>query len=115
MGVCLLLQACPSSWRCLSPPPGLSIVMGAVLRRIPLAVLFGIFLYMGVTSLSGIQLSQRLLLILMPAKHHPEQPYVTKVGLGSMEMGRWGDGGTPRDPSAGDGLDDWRISWDLRS
>ena len=77
--------------------------MGAVLRRIPLAVLFGIFLYMGVTSLSGIQLSQRLLLILMPAKHHPEQPYVTKVGLGSMEMGRRGDGGTPRDPSAGDG------------
>ncbi|XP_005395563.1 PREDICTED: anion exchange protein 3 isoform X2 [Chinchilla lanigera] len=59
---------------------GLSIVMGAVLRRIPLAVLFGIFLYMGVTSLSGIQLSQRLLLILMPAKHHPEQPYVTKLG-----------------------------------
>ena len=59
--------------------------MGAVLRRIPLAVLFGIFLYMGVTSLSGIQLSQRLLLILMPAKHHPEQPYVTKVGLGSMD------------------------------
>ncbi|KAG3275346.1 solute carrier family 4 member 3, transcript variant X2 [Ictidomys tridecemlineatus] len=57
---------------------GLSIVMGAVLRRIPLAVLFGIFLYMGVTSLSGIQLSQRLLLIFMPAKHHPEQPYVTK-------------------------------------
>lgn len=65
--------------------------MGAVLRRIPLAVLFGIFLYMGVTSLSGIQLSQRLLLILMPAKHHPEQPYVTKVGPGSMAVGRWGD------------------------
>lgn len=66
--------------------------MGAVLRRIPLAVLFGIFLYMGVTSLSGIQLSQRLLLILMPAKHHPEQPYVTKVGPGSVEVGRWPDG-----------------------
>lgn len=69
------------------PPPGLSIVMGAVLRRIPLAVLFGIFLYMGVTSLSGIQLSQRLLLIFMPAKHHPEQPYVTKVRPGCMELG----------------------------
>jgi solute carrier family 4 anion exchanger 3 len=51
-------------------------------------VLFGIFLYMGVTSLSGIQLSQRLLLILMPAKHHPEQPYVTKVGTGSLEVER---------------------------
>lgn len=80
--------------------------MGAVLRRIPLAVLFGIFLYMGVTSLSGIQLSQRLLLILMPAKHHPEQPYVTKVrpaqggqrddnGEGG---GRWG-----RSPWRGEG------------
>lgn len=63
--------------------------MGAVLRQIPLAVLFGIFLYMGVTSLSGIQLSQRLLLIFMPAKHHPEQPYVTKVRPGSMEVGSW--------------------------
>lgn len=63
--------------------------MGAVLRRIPLAVLFGIFLYMGVTSLSGIQLSQRLLLIFMPAKHHPEQPYVTKVRPGSTGWG-WG-------------------------
>jgi hypothetical protein len=38
-----------SGWS-VSPPPGLSIVMGAVLRRIPLAVLFGIFLYMGVVS-----------------------------------------------------------------
>nr|XP_048315182.1 anion exchange protein 3 isoform X1 [Myodes glareolus]XP_048315184.1 anion exchange protein 3 isoform X1 [Myodes glareolus] len=65
---------------------GLSIVMGAVLRRIPLAVLFGIFLYMGVTSLSGIQLSQRLLLIFMPAKHHPEQPYVTKVKTWRMHL-----------------------------
>lgn len=76
-----------SGWA-VSPLPGLSIVMGAVLRRIPLAVLFGIFLYMGVTSLSGIQLSQRLLLIFMPAKHHPEQPYVTKVGPGRVELGR---------------------------
>ncbi|XP_024899077.1 anion exchange protein 3 isoform X2 [Pteropus alecto] len=74
------------SGRSVSPPPGLSIVMGAVLRRIPLAVLFGIFLYMGVTSLSGIQLSQRLLLILMPAKHHPEQPYVTKVKTWRMHL-----------------------------
>lgn len=78
--------------------------MGAVLRRIPLAVLFGIFLYMGVTSLSGIQLSQRLLLIFMPAKHHPEQPYVTKVRPRCMQPGEGGrvqdagreSGGTPR-------------------
>ncbi|XP_007501706.1 anion exchange protein 3 isoform X8 [Monodelphis domestica] len=65
---------------------GLSIVMGPMLRRIPLAVLFGIFLYMGVTSLIGIQLSQRLLLLLMPAKHHPDEPYVTKVKTWRMHL-----------------------------
>ncbi|XP_051839433.1 anion exchange protein 3 isoform X2 [Antechinus flavipes] len=65
---------------------GLSIVMGPMLRRIPLAVLFGIFLYMGVTSLSGIQLSERVVLLLMPAKHHPDEPYVTKVKTWRMHL-----------------------------
>lgn len=59
--------------------------MGNVLRQIPLAVLFGIFLYMGVTSLTGIQLYERLLLIFMPSKHHPDHIYVVKVG----EQGGW--------------------------
>ncbi|XP_019493888.1 PREDICTED: anion exchange protein 3 isoform X8 [Hipposideros armiger] len=86
VGLPILAGLCERSGRSVSPPPGLSIVMGAVLRRIPLAVLFGIFLYMGVTSLSGIQLSQRLLLIFMPAKHHPEQPYVTKVKTWRMHL-----------------------------
>ncbi|NWY07240.1 B3A2 protein, partial [Nothoprocta ornata] len=58
---------------------GLSIVIGDLLRQIPLAVLFGIFLYMGVTSLNGIQFYERLQLLLMPPKHHPDVPYVKKV------------------------------------
>ncbi|XP_026517256.1 anion exchange protein 2-like, partial [Terrapene carolina triunguis] len=60
-------------------PPGLSIVIGDLLRHIPLAVLFGIFLYMGVTSLNGIQFYERLHLLLMPPKHHPDVTYVKKV------------------------------------
>ncbi|NXG39501.1 B3A2 protein, partial [Dromaius novaehollandiae] len=63
---------------------GLSIVIGDLLRQIPLAVLFGIFLYMGVTSLNGIQFYERLQLLLMPPKHHPDVTYVKKVG------GSWG-------------------------
>ncbi|KAB0405530.1 hypothetical protein E2I00_002683, partial [Balaenoptera physalus] len=47
---------------------GLSILMGPILSHIPLAVLFGIFLYMGVTSLSGIQLFDRILLLFKPRK-----------------------------------------------
>ncbi|XP_059915120.1 anion exchange protein 2a isoform X1 [Gadus macrocephalus] len=65
---------------------GLSIVMGEVLRQIPLPVLFGIFLYMGVMSLNGIQLTDRLLLLMMPAKYHPDLSYVTKVRTVRMHL-----------------------------
>lgn len=58
---------------------GLSIVIGDLLRQIPIAVLFGIFLYMGVMSLNGIQLTERILLLLMPPKYHPDHTYVRKV------------------------------------
>ena len=54
-------------------------MIGEVLRQIPLAVLFGIFLYMGVMSLNGIQLTERLILLLMPPKYHPDHNYVRKV------------------------------------
>ncbi|CAM9339868.1 unnamed protein product [Lampetra fluviatilis] len=65
---------------------GLSVVLGEVLRRIPLAVLFGIFLYMGVTSVNGIQMYDRLLLAFMPAKHHPDSAYASKVKTWRMNM-----------------------------
>uniref|UniRef100_A0A9J8B739 Anion exchange protein n=1 Tax=Cyprinus carpio carpio TaxID=630221 RepID=A0A9J8B739_CYPCA len=55
---------------------GLSIVIGDLLRQIPIAVLFGIFLYMGVMSLNGIQMTERILLLLMPPKYHPDHTYV---------------------------------------
>lgn len=60
-------------------PTGVSILMEPILKYIPLAVLFGIFLYMGVTSLFGIQLFDRILLLLKPPKYHPDEPYVTRV------------------------------------
>ncbi|XP_005992276.1 band 3 anion transport protein [Latimeria chalumnae] len=65
---------------------GLSILMEPILKLIPLAVLFGIFLYMGVTSLYGIQLYDRLLLLLMPPKYHPDQIYVKKVKTLKMHL-----------------------------
>ncbi|XP_042192104.1 anion exchange protein 3 [Callorhinchus milii] len=65
---------------------GLSIVMGEILRLIPLSVLFGIFLYMGVTSLTGIQLYERTLLMFTPTKHHPDHTFVTKVKTWRMNL-----------------------------
>uniref|UniRef100_A0A8C8LLE1 Anion exchange protein n=1 Tax=Oncorhynchus tshawytscha TaxID=74940 RepID=A0A8C8LLE1_ONCTS len=60
---------------------GLSIVIGDLLRQIPIAVLFGIFLYMGVMSLNGIQFTERLMLLLMPPKYHPDHTYVKTLRM----------------------------------
>lgn len=65
---------------------GMSVVIGPLLRQIPLAVLFGIFLYMGVMSLNGIQLTERMMLLLMPPKYHPDHTYVRKVRTLRMHL-----------------------------
>lgn len=75
---CLSLSPSPSHLFIFSFP-GMSIVIGDLLRQIPIAVLFGIFLYMGVMSLNGIQLTERIQLLLMPPKYHPDHMYVRKV------------------------------------
>ena len=58
---------------------GVSVLLAPILKLVPFAVLFGVFLYMGVSSLSGIQMLERFFLMLMPAEYHPDKPYVTQV------------------------------------
>ncbi|XP_056607836.1 solute carrier family 4 member 1a (Diego blood group) [Triplophysa dalaica] len=65
---------------------GVSILMEPILKMIPMTALFGIFLYMGITSLSGIQLWDRILLLIMPKKHHPAVPFVTHVPTMRMHL-----------------------------
>ncbi|XP_014014113.1 solute carrier family 4 member 1b (Diego blood group) [Salmo salar] len=65
---------------------GLSILMEPILKMIPMTALFGIFLYMGITSLNGIQLWDRILLLLVPKKYHPNEPYATRVSTGRMHI-----------------------------
>ncbi|XP_034458477.1 electrogenic sodium bicarbonate cotransporter 1-like isoform X1 [Hippoglossus hippoglossus] len=58
---------------------GLSVFMAPILKFIPMPVLYGVFLYMGVASLNGVQFMDRLLLVLMPAKHQPDLIYLRHV------------------------------------
>ena len=59
-----------------------SMFLGVVLKFIPTSVLFGVFLYMGVASLSSIQLFSRIILLLTPTKHHPvDVGYVRHVRI----------------------------------
>ncbi|XP_055373178.1 anion exchange protein 3-like [Condylostylus longicornis] len=65
---------------------GLSVNMAPLLRLIPMAVLFGVFLYMGVASMTGVQFFDRLWLFFMPVKHHPPVPYVKRVPTWKMHL-----------------------------
>ncbi|XP_053666637.1 band 3 anion transport protein isoform X3 [Anopheles marshallii] len=65
---------------------GLSVTMAPILRLIPMSVLFGVFLYMGIASMSGVQFFERLRLYLMPVKHHPQVPFVRRVPTWKMHL-----------------------------
>ena len=54
---------------------GLSVFFTPLLRLIPMPVLYGVFLYMGFSSLKGNQLVDRMLLFFMPQKHQPSELY----------------------------------------
>uniref|UniRef100_A0A3Q2P1P8 Anion exchange protein n=1 Tax=Fundulus heteroclitus TaxID=8078 RepID=A0A3Q2P1P8_FUNHE len=60
---------------------GCSVFMTSVLKFIPMPVLYGVFLYMGASSLRGIQFFDRLRLFGMPAKHQPDFIYLRHVPL----------------------------------
>ncbi|CAG07774.1 unnamed protein product, partial [Tetraodon nigroviridis] len=53
---------------------------------IPMPVLYGVFLYMGVASLNGVQFMDRLKLLLMPAKHQPDLVYLRHVPLRKVHL-----------------------------
>lgn len=61
--------------------PGISILLAPALNRIPVPVMFGVLLYLGVCSLSGIQLVDRFIMMFMPHKYHPDVQYVRKVSF----------------------------------
>ncbi|KAI3359586.1 hypothetical protein L3Q82_013987 [Scortum barcoo] len=65
---------------------GVSIYMEPILKMIPMTALFGIFLYMGITSLSGIQMWDRMLLLITPKKYHPSDAYATRVQTWRMHL-----------------------------
>uniref|UniRef100_A0A8C0F6U1 Anion exchange protein n=1 Tax=Bubo bubo TaxID=30461 RepID=A0A8C0F6U1_BUBBB len=65
---------------------GCSVFFTSLLKLIPMPVLYGIFLYMGVSSLRGIQFFDRLKLFCMPAKHQPDFLYLRHVPLRKVHL-----------------------------
>ncbi|CAL8401668.1 unnamed protein product [Arctogadus glacialis] len=65
---------------------GCSVFMTGALQFIPMPVLYGVFLYMGASSLKGIQFFDRLQLFGMPAKHQPDFIYLRHVPLRKVHL-----------------------------
>ncbi|XP_037649627.1 sodium-driven chloride bicarbonate exchanger-like isoform X15 [Sebastes umbrosus] len=65
---------------------GCSVFMTSVLKFIPMPVLYGVFLYMGVSSLKGIQFFDRIKLFGMPSKHQPDLIYLRYVPLWKVHI-----------------------------
>ncbi|XP_048508728.1 electrogenic sodium bicarbonate cotransporter 1 isoform X2 [Athalia rosae] len=60
---------------------GCSVFLTSMLRHIPMPVLFGVFLYMGVASLKGLQFFDRILIMLMPVKYQPDYMFLRQVPI----------------------------------
>ncbi|BFZ21894.1 hypothetical protein BsWGS_24933 [Bradybaena similaris] len=65
---------------------GTSVLFTTVLQFIPLAVLYGVFLYMGVAALKGMQFIDRLLLMFKPAKYQPDYTYLRHVPIKRVHL-----------------------------
>ncbi|XP_059504123.1 electrogenic sodium bicarbonate cotransporter 1-like isoform X2 [Stegostoma tigrinum] len=65
---------------------GVSVFIAPILKYIPMPVLYGVFLYMGVASLKGVQFMDRLKLVLMPTKHQPDFIYLRHVPLRRIHL-----------------------------
>ncbi|XP_041622490.1 anion exchange protein 4 isoform X5 [Vulpes lagopus] len=65
---------------------GTSIFLAPVLKFIPMPVLYGIFLNMGVAAMSSTQFTKRVQLLLMPAKHQPDLLLLRHVSLSRVHL-----------------------------
>nr|XP_033341470.1 electrogenic sodium bicarbonate cotransporter 1 isoform X2 [Megalopta genalis] len=65
---------------------GCSVLLTPMLSHIPMPVLFGVFLYMGVASLKGLQFFDRILIMLMPVKYQPDYMFLRQVPLKRVHL-----------------------------
>ncbi|XP_071103626.1 sodium-driven chloride bicarbonate exchanger-like isoform X4 [Haliotis cracherodii] len=65
---------------------GLSVLLTSILKYIPMAVLYGVFLYMGVSSLRGMELVDRVMILFMPAKYQTDLMYLRHVRIGRVHL-----------------------------
>merc|ERR1711988_1409626 len=66
---------------------GMAVFLAPCLKYLPKAVLYGVFLFMGVSSLNGNELFERLALwTIWDSRKYPQYPYLQKVSVKGVHM-----------------------------
>ncbi|XP_060084427.1 electrogenic sodium bicarbonate cotransporter 1-like [Ylistrum balloti] len=65
---------------------GLAVLITSILKYIPMPVLYGVFFYMGVSALNGMQLVERIMIMFMPQKYQPDYKYLRYVPLARVHL-----------------------------
>ncbi|VIO88821.1 Uncharacterized protein BM_BM9545 [Brugia malayi] len=65
---------------------GFSVFITPVIKLVPLPVLIGIFLYMGVVSMLGLQFIQRIAMLFMPIKYQPDYVWLRLVRMKRVHL-----------------------------
>ncbi|VDK65269.1 unnamed protein product [Onchocerca ochengi] len=65
---------------------GFSVFITPVIKLVPLPVLIGIFLYMGVMSMLGLQFIQRIAMLFMPIKYQPDYIWLRLVRMKRVHL-----------------------------
>lgn len=58
---------------------GASVFLTPLLRYVPMPVLYGVFLYLGVSSVKKLEILHRLALFFMPVKYMPDYAFLRRV------------------------------------
>ncbi|CAF4743297.1 unnamed protein product [Rotaria sp. Silwood2] len=61
-----------------------TIFAAPIIRKIPVAALFGIFLYFGIVSISGTQLFSRIKMTFIPTKYYSNIGYLRRVYITTL-------------------------------
>ena len=65
---------------------GMSLLVLELLQLLPMPVLYGVFLFMGLSSLPGLQFYQRFLFFFMQPSKYPKTPYTTYMEKKKIHM-----------------------------
>uniref|UniRef100_A0A1I7W201 Anion exchange protein n=1 Tax=Loa loa TaxID=7209 RepID=A0A1I7W201_LOALO len=65
---------------------GFSVFITPVIKLVPLPVLIGIFLYMGIVSMLGLQFIQRIAMLFMPIKYQPDYVWLRLVRMKRVHL-----------------------------